>query len=205
MQLSAVTELHKQGRFSRFGLSNYLPEEVEEIVRLAREKGFVQPSVYQGNYSAIARKPEERLLPVLRKYNIAFYIYSPIAGGFLAKTRASIEGGGVGRWDPSDRMGQMYHSMYNKPAMLEALDKWNAISQASGIPKVEMAYRWVAHNSVLQAERGDAVVFGASSAEQARQTVRGIKRGPLPREVADQIEGLWELVKDDAPFDNVNG
>jgi aflatoxin B1 aldehyde reductase len=41
----------------------------------------------------VARKQEEVLFPTLRKLGIAFYAYSPIAGGFLTKTKKDIEDG----------------------------------------------------------------------------------------------------------------
>ena len=44
-------------------------------MRITKEKGFVQPSVYQGMYNLIARAGEAELFPLLRKHNISFYAY----------------------------------------------------------------------------------------------------------------------------------
>ena len=44
-------------------------------MRITKEKGFVQPSVYQGMYNLIARAGEAELFPVLRKHNISFYAW----------------------------------------------------------------------------------------------------------------------------------
>ena len=79
--LEAINEVHKQGHFKRFGLSNYQAEDVERIYKHCKEHNYVLPTVYQGNYSPVARKQEQLLFPTLRKYNIAFYAYSPLAGG----------------------------------------------------------------------------------------------------------------------------
>ena len=173
------------------------------MVRVAKEKGFVLPTVYQGNYSPVARKPEDVLFPILRQNNIAFYAYSPLAGGFLAKTRAQIEEQ-THRFDPNTAVGRIYGTLYNKPSYLDALSKWELISDKSGISKAELAYRWVAHNSPLKLAHGDALIFSGSSLEQTRQTIKGIKRGPLPHEVAQQIDELWDLIKDEAGLDNFN-
>ncbi len=161
------------------------------------------PTVYQGNYAPVARKPEEALFPILRQNGIAFYAYSPLAGGFLAKTRAQIEEQ-TNRWDPNTVVGQIYGTLYNKPSYLDALSKWELISDKSGIPKAELGYRWVAHHSILKPAHGDALIFSGSSLEQNRQTIKGIKRGPLPHEVAQQIDELWDLIKDDAGLDTFN-
>lgn len=44
--LSGIDALHKQGAFKRFGLSNHTAEQVEEVVNICNEKGFVAPSVF---------------------------------------------------------------------------------------------------------------------------------------------------------------
>lgn len=52
--LAAIDKGHKAGKFDKFGLSNYRPEEVEEIVGLCEKNGWVKPSVYQGQYNAVS-------------------------------------------------------------------------------------------------------------------------------------------------------
>lgn len=201
--LEGIDELYKQGRFRRFGLSNFLPNEVEDVIRVAQEKGYVLPTVYQGNYSAVARKVEEELFPVLRKYNMSFYAYSPIAGGFLTKTREQVLEGGK-RFNPDTPMGRIYATLYRKPAFLDALDKWGEISSEFGISKAELAYRWVAYNSVLREENGDAIIIGASTLDQLNETIKGLRNGALPEAAVRQIASVWDLIKNDAGLDNFN-
>jgi aflatoxin B1 aldehyde reductase len=68
--LAGVNELYKEGWFRRFGLSNFFAEDVQKIYDICEREGYPLPSVYQGDYSAIARKQEEELLPTLRKLGI---------------------------------------------------------------------------------------------------------------------------------------
>ena len=79
--LRVLNEAYKEGKFERFGLSNYSAAEVVEILKICEKEGFVKPSVYQGQYNALCRRGEEQLFPTLRANNIAFYAYSPSAGG----------------------------------------------------------------------------------------------------------------------------
>jgi len=65
----------RDGRFARFGISNYTVDEVTQIVEICTREGLVRPSVYQGRYNAIIRGGEKDLFPVLRKHGIAFYAY----------------------------------------------------------------------------------------------------------------------------------
>ncbi len=197
--LAGVNEAYKLGLFSRFGLSNYLAAIVQEVYDICESNNYVLPSVYQVNYSAVTRLPEDELFPLLRKLNIAIYAYSPIAGGFLARTRAQIEAG-------ESRFGDanftMYAEMYKKPAYLDLLDKWEKIAEEVGCTKAELAYRWVAYHSALEADKGDGVIVGASSLKQLEATFEGLEKGPLPGDAAKKIEGLWEGVRHEAPVDN---
>lgn len=138
--LAGVNALHQQGLFKRFGLSNHTAVEIEEVIKTCNENSFVLPSVFEGSYSAVARLAEDEILPLLRKNNIAFYAYSPIAGGFLAKTSQQFRDQSFeGRWDRNCFLGQVYQHLYNRPSSLEALDKWHDIAKAEGISAVEMA------------------------------------------------------------------
>ncbi|KGO41267.1 Aldo/keto reductase subgroup [Penicillium expansum] len=202
--LASINSAYQAGKFKRFGLSNYLAEEVEEVVRICREKNYVVPSVYQGNYSAVARRGETEIFPTLRKHNISFYAYSPIAGGFLTKDVATLVSGGKGRWDPNSPLGGIYNALFNKPDMLKGLEQWEKISKESGISKAELAYRWVAHNSTLKEELGDGLIIGSRNVEQLNQTLAALSKGPLSAEIAEKIEEVWKIVEADAPLDTFN-
>ncbi|KAL5336683.1 putative aldehyde reductase, partial [Aspergillus crustosus] len=149
--LSGLNTAHQLGKFKRLGLSNFLPSEVQEVLRISRENKFVLPTVYQGNYNAVARHSEKSLLPLLRENNISYYAYSPIAGGFLTKNVEQLAAGGEKgtRWDPTTGTGSFYTALYSKTAMLEGLKLWGQISGEAGVSKAELAYRWVAWHSVL--------------------------------------------------------
>lgn len=198
--LAGINEAHANGWFKRFGLSNFTAKQVQDVYDVASANGYVKPSVYQGNYSPVARHFESMLFPTLRKLGIAFYAYSPLAGGFLTKTPEDLDAG-AGRFN-MNAIGGMYKLMYDKPSLRESLGEWNAVAEAEGISKAELAYRWVGYNSALKAELGDAVIFGASSIAQIEQTAAGLKKGALSKEAVERIEGIWDKVKADAPVDN---
>lgn len=198
--LEGINEVHKKGIFKRFGLSNFTAGQVQEAYDVAKSKGYVLPSVYQGNYSPVARHLETLLFPTLRKLGIAFYAYSPLAGGFLTKTIQSLDEG-AGRFN-DEALGGMYNHLYNKPTLRAALAEWNDIAEKEGITKAELAYRWVGYNSELKADLGDAVIFGASTIKQVEQTGAGLKKGALSEDATKRIDAIWEAVEKDAPIDN---
>lgn len=200
--LAAVNEAHKSGFFKRFGLSNFKAEDVQKAYNISKEKGYILPSVYQGNYSAVARKQEELLFPTLRKLGISFYAYSPMAGGFLAKTKQQLLEGGEGRWEKGTVLGDMYRRLYNKPALLETLDEWESIAKEEGVSKAALAYRWVKYNSALKPEHGDAIIIGASKVGQLKETLTDINAGPLSDQAVRRIDEIWKTIEHEAPLDN---
>lgn len=201
--LAGVQEIYQLGLFKRFGVSNFKPEVVEKIYDHCKEQGYVLPTVYQGNYSPVARKQETTLFPVLRKLGISFYAYSPLAGGFLTKTAQQLKEG-AGRFNDA-AIGGMYNRMYAKPTLIKALETWAAIAEQEGTTKAELAYRWVTYNSPLKKENGDGIIVGASSLEQLDQTLAGIAKGKLSDQAAKGIDEIWEQIKDEAPLDNFHG
>ncbi|KAF2646790.1 aflatoxin B1 aldehyde reductase-like protein member 2 [Massarina eburnea CBS 473.64] len=202
-QLGAINEVYKKGIFKRFGISNFTAEQVETVYSIAKEKGYVLPSVFQGNYNPIGRHSEAKLLPTLRKLNIPFYAYSPLAGGFLTKSVADINAG-AGRFN-DQWAGGLYNKLYNHPALRAALEDWEKIAEKEGVSKAELAYRWVANDSALSGEKGDGVIFGGSSLKQIEQTAKALGKGGLSEEAKKGIEEIWEKVKGEAPIDNYVG
>jgi len=180
--LAGINDVHKLGLFTRFGLSNYKAADVEKVHDLCKANSYVLPTVYQGNYSPVARLQETLLFPILRKLGMSFYAYSPLAGGFLVKTKQQVQDG-AGRFG-----GKMYGGMYGKPSYLEALAEWEDAAKEAGCSRADLAYRWVKYNSPLSPEFGDAVIVGASSLEQIKQTLQGMQAGPLNQKIVAMID-----------------
>ena len=164
----------------------------------AASNGLLAPSVYQGNYNAVSRTAETTLFRILRKYKMAYYAYSPLAGGFLSKTLAELETA-TGRWSRTNPVDALYLSTYRQPSYLKALVEWNRIAIDAGIPKNDLACRWIMWHSPLDAEKGDAFILGASRLEQVERSLVAAKAGRLDSAVVQRIDALWESVKGDAP------
>jgi aflatoxin B1 aldehyde reductase len=194
----AMNEAYEAGKFEKFGLSNFRADEVEEIYKICEEHAWVRPTVYQGHYNAIARRPEEDLLPTLRKYNISYYAYSPGAGGMFSGmiTRDSINNEGT-RWDKNTLVGQISASNYHKDALFDAAKKVHDAAEKAGISGHAIALRWMLHHSALNG--GDAMIIGASSLQQLEGNLEICKAGPLPAELLKVVEDVWGPAKDFAP------
>lgn len=75
--MEACNELFNEGKFVTLALSNFAAWEVAECVVLARERGWVQPKLYQAMYNPITRDIEKELVPCCRKFGMDIVIYNP--------------------------------------------------------------------------------------------------------------------------------
>ena len=60
---------------TQLGLSNYSTAAVKEWLDLCDEKGYVKPTVYQGQYNALQRHSELALYPLLKKHGVKIAVY----------------------------------------------------------------------------------------------------------------------------------
>ena len=197
-QLAGVDEAYKAGLFTRFGLSNYQPGQVQEVYDVAKAKGYVLPTVYQGMYSPVNRKTEE-LLPLLRRLGISFNAYSPLAGGFLTKTRGYVQQG-KGRFAKTVMYG-LFNQMYNNEACFEALDEWEKVADKEGVGRADLAYRWVCYHSSLGV--GDGMIIGGRLT-QLEAIFSALNDGPLSEEAALRVDGIWQKLAPETPYLNAS-
>ncbi|KAF7354793.1 alcohol dehydrogenase [Mycena sanguinolenta] len=199
-QLKGINAAYAAGHFKRFGLSNFSVEGVQRVYDICKAKGYPLPTVYQGNYNAVTRRPETDLIPTLRKLGIAFYVYSPIAGGLLTKTPKELrDGAKEGRYAKDHPLRWLYEGLYGKPSYYTALDMWAETAKENGCSNAELAYRWVAFDSIVDPKYGDAIIFGARSYTQIEETIGWLRKGSVGAAAKAKIDEIWKLVENDAP------
>lgn len=189
--LAAINEAHQQGKFQRFGICHYQPHQVEELVGLCKEKGYVVPCIYQGAYNPVARQAEDELLPTLRRHGMRYYAFGPLASGLLAKTIDQLRG-------PPEEKGRfaslpIAKEAYLRDDMIGAVEKLHVACKAEGVSVLNATMRWMQHHSALQED--DGFIIGASSVEQLTKNLDGLKGGRLSGRLAAEFEALWAAVR----------
>lgn len=165
---------------------------------ICEEKGYVKPSCFQGQYNALCRNPENTLFPLLRKYDMSYIAYSPVAGGFL--TGIFTEGMHVAgtRFEEGNHRGSGYRKMYDKAVMHAAIEKLQHACKQHGVSLIEAALRWMLYHSALQAN--DGFILGASRIEQFQENMESLSKGPLVKELVELFEEAWKSVEAEAPL-----
>ncbi|KAL7755071.1 hypothetical protein ACKLNR_014828 [Fusarium oxysporum f. sp. zingiberi] len=196
--IEALDQGYRDGKIKAWGISNFRADEVQQVIDICEKRGFVKPAVYQGHYNALVRTGEKELFPILRKNGMAFYAYSPAAGGLFSGSHKSPAPNG--RFDTAHKSGSITNSLYIKPSILGAVDKAIEVFAKHDIGGHAAALRWTAHHSILDKEYGDGLIIGASSPQQLESNVDTIEEGPLPEEVAAALNAVYEEVGDEVSY-----
>ena len=85
---------------------------------------------------------------------------------------------------------------------MEALEDWERVAAEEGVPKAELPYRLIVFNTTLEPEHGNGVVIGASNSAQLENTLSFCDRGPLSHKGVQEINAVWQRVKEEARVEN---
>ena len=190
--LEACFELFQQGKFRHFGLSNFAAWQVAEVVELCRRNGWMEPEVYQGMYNALTRDVERELFPCLRNYGMRFYAYNPLAGGLLTGKHLSME------QIPEDgrfNRERGYVERYWRRDYFDVLQELQGACANHGIKPVEVAMSWLVNHALLESDRGDGIILGASSVAHLEQNMAACAQAQLPQAILDILDRGWEIIK----------
>ncbi len=192
--LQALDKHYQAGRFKKFGLSNYAAWQVAEIVGICEQRGYIKPAVYQGMYNALTRDVERELFPCLRNFDMAFYVYNPLAGGMLTGKHLNVSDTPAdGRFSGNEE----YQKRYWKSDYFAAVNEFTQSCKAEQIDPAAAALRWLVHHSGLKNSSGDAVILGASSMRHFESNLQALQQGPLPEAVVDTLNRGWEAARPD--------
>ena len=182
--LEAMADLHDRGKFTELGLSNYPAWMVADVWNICDRHGWVRPTVFEGVYNPLTRKAEIELNDCLNNFGMRFYAYNPMAGGLLT--------GRYGKFEDAPTDGRFthrpnYQGRYWKKSYFDAVDLIRNAAEKNGITSIEATYRYLAYHSMLNGERGDAILIGASKLDHLRQNMATVKAGPLPQDTLHRL------------------
>ena len=194
--LEAMADLHNQGKFTELGLSNFPAWMVTDVWYICDQHGWVKPTVFEGIYNPLTRKAETELNDCLNHFGMRFYAYNPMCGGLLTGRYGAYED------EPTD--GRFthrpnYQKRYWKKSFFDAVEIIKSAAEKHGFTSIEATYRWLAYHSMLNGDRGDAILIGASKLSHLQQNIETLKAGPLPEDVIEAFEQAWNITKGDSP------
>lgn len=154
--LATINALISEGLIEKFALSNYSVPEVQRVLDICNAKGYPLPVAYQGLYNPINRRVESELLPLLRKHNMTFVAYNPLAAGMLTGKHSKGADVPEGRF----KNNANYLDRFYKDDTFQGLDFISKACKAADLSMTQATYSWMLHHSMLG--DGDGVLLGAS-------------------------------------------
>ena len=55
--------------------------------------------------------------------------------------------------------------------------------------------RWLVNHSLLDAARGDGIIFGISKIDHLRANIAACRQGPLDQSIVDILDRGWEVTR----------
>ncbi|MFD1707722.1 aldo/keto reductase [Siminovitchia sediminis] len=153
--VGALAELKEDGKIRSIGVSNFSLKQLKE----ADKNGYVE--VFQGEYNLLNREAEETLFPYIKKENISFVPYFPLASGLLA--------GKYSQGDTFDDLRKNLPHFQGKAFKqnLEKVDKLRPIANAKNAGVAHVVLAWYLTRGVI-----DSVIPGAKRAEQVLDNLK---------------------------------
>lgn len=176
----ALDHAVRQGKALYVGVSNYQPEQTEEITKIFKElrTPFV---IHQPRYSMFDRWVEDGLLDTLERHGVGSIVFSPLAQGLLTDkylkgipkdSRAAKSSGFL-------QSDQVTEEKINKVLALQKM------AEVRGQTISQLAIAWLLRNDVVT-----SVLIGASSVEQLQQNLISIDNIDFSKQELDDIEGI---------------
>lgn len=155
-----MTDLIRRGKILYWGVSEWRPEQIEQVVTLCQQRGWEPPVSNQLRYSALCRAPEQRAMATCAALGVGVLGYSPLADGILS---AKYQPAAVP--PPDSRAAGPNASWmaerYFKAGILEAVQGFRIVAEAAGLSPAQLALAWC-----LRTADVSSVIVGASRLTQ---------------------------------------
>lgn len=158
--VSALAGLYEKGLFGAWGISNFRPWKIAELVRLADAHAMQRPSYAQPYYHMLNRTPEADYLPACAHFGMHVATYSPLARGILTGKYAD---GARPEGSRAMRGDTRILEMEFLPQTLAAAEKAADHARSRGRSLSGLALRWVLTNRLVS-----SVIAGPRTPEQLR-------------------------------------
>ncbi|BCB75268.1 aldo/keto reductase [Phytohabitans flavus] len=195
--LSAVAALVAEGKVGELGVSNYAAWQIADLHRVAAAGGLPAPTVSQPLYNLVSRRIEEEYLEFSRAYGLTNVVYNPLAGGLLTGKHDFARPAEDGRFGTGSAMGGMYRDRYWSPRLFAAVEELAAAASAHGLSLVELAMRWLVGRDGV-----GGVILGSSRTEHLRANLAAAAGGPLPDELSQACDRVWQDLRGPVPSYN---
>lgn len=170
--MAAFDELQSAGRIRAYGVSNFDAPQLEAALAAG------SPQAIQNEHSLLARGDEPGVLPLCAREQVAYVVFSPLAGGWLTGKYRRDE-----PFPAGSRMTQRPepYAAFRSAATFDRLDRLAAVARDDGRSMAGLALAWL-----LADERVTQIVVGPGRPEHFEPVREALER-PLSQAQREEI------------------
>lgn len=162
--MRAFDDLTKQGKIRYAGISQPAAWQLVDMQWTARHHAYAPLTTCEVEYSLLARRPENELIPAMLKHGVSLLPFYPLASGFLSgkytRTAPMPDGARLTK-------GKRYEEKFMTEANWTRLDNLQVFCKARGRTLLELAFSWLVAQPVVA-----TVIAGATQPEQLQANVK---------------------------------
>jgi aryl-alcohol dehydrogenase-like predicted oxidoreductase len=178
--LGALSDLIHAGKIRYGGSSTYPARALIEAQWTAERRGRERFSTEQPPYSLLNRGAEADVLPVCLDYGIGVLVWSPLAGGWLARRGADV--GRSGRAALVPQLFDLESDLSRRK--LAVLDQLHELADEASIPLIELALAFVINHPAVS-----CAIIGPRTPAQLEAQLPAMVR-TLDAELLDRIDAI---------------
>ncbi|WP_130617271.1 aldo/keto reductase [Dyella amyloliquefaciens] len=160
--LEALNDIVRAGKARYIGASSMYAWQFQKALMTAEKHGWARFVTMQNHYNLAYREEEREMLPLCRAEGVAVLPWSPLARGFLTRSRHKAA---TLRSD-SDAFG---HELYYTEDDYRVVDAVTELAQHRGVSQAQVALSWLLHQHGVTAP-----IVGATRMSHLEQAVQAL-------------------------------
>jgi aryl-alcohol dehydrogenase-like predicted oxidoreductase len=179
--LGAMHDVVRAGKALYIGASSMHAWQFVRMQARCRELNLTRFVTMQSHYNLVYREEEREMIPLCRAEGVGVLPWSPLARGFLARSRGAAHGDTVRA--RTDDIAQRFYADDSDAAVL---DRVSEVARRRGVSNAQVALAWLMHQPGVTAP-----LVGASRPQHIDDACRAVEL----KLDADEIRSLTEPYK----------
>lgn len=188
--LSTFDDLIRSGKVMYIGFSEWTAGQINDGLRIQKERGYDRFVSSQPQYSMLWRVIEKEVVPLSEREGISQIVWSPLAQGVLTGKYQPGRKPPTGSRATDKKGGANMISRWMRDEILTAVQRLEPIAKQLDLTMAQLALAWV-----LQNKNVSSAIIGATKPSQIKENVKavGVKLEPsVMRAIDDAILSIAE-------------
>jgi aryl-alcohol dehydrogenase-like predicted oxidoreductase len=188
--LSTFDDLIRSGTVMYIGFSEWTAGQINDGLRIQKERGYDRFVSSQPQYSMLWRVIEKEVVPLSEREGISQIVWSPLAQGVLTGKYQPGKKPPTGSRATDKKGGANMISRWMRDEILTAVQRLEPIAKQLDLTMAQLALAWV-----LQNKNVASAIIGATKPSQIKENVKavGVKLEPsVMRAIDDAILSIAE-------------